>query len=180
MMECENQRLKDRRICGRCRSRYNKHGNYHTVLGTPHGEPLSFLASQPSGNECIEWPYTKTGNGYGVVRFQGKLRGAHRVALILRDGIDPDDLTVAHAPIICHNPLCVNVDHLRWATMAENLADRPADGFDYHEGNGNAKLTWEKVAKIREDDRSNVDVAATLGVSAATISMIRNNKSWIV
>jgi hypothetical protein len=54
---------------------------------------------------------------------------AHRYVLTLTAGPPPFPRAVAaHAPLVCHNPACVNPRHLRWASQAENAADMKIDG----------------------------------------------------
>lgn len=77
-------------------------------------------------DECILWSFGHTLNGYGNVKFQGRTRSAHRVALILTTGIDPPDMDAAHGP--CHAPSCINPRHLSWKTSQENCHDKKRDG----------------------------------------------------
>lgn len=91
----------------------------------------SFLlyAANYRGDDCLEWPYARGTNGYGHVHVDGITTTAHRVVLTLHRGDPPDPtLEAVHAPIVCHNPGCVNPRHLRWATHAENMADTIIDG----------------------------------------------------
>jgi HNH endonuclease len=73
---------------------------------------------------CIEWTKFRL-RGYGLQKFRGKTRLAHRVAWMLANGEIPDGLCVLHR---CDNPPCVNVDHLFLGTHADNVADKMAKG----------------------------------------------------
>ena len=65
-------------------------------------------------------------------------------------GDDPPDLVAAHQPGTCHDPLCVNPHHLRWATPSDNALDRHGDGTSATGSkNGNAKLSDSDVSDIR-------------------------------
>ena len=76
---------------------------------------------------CILWTADDDPSGYGPrLSLYGHTMSAARYALILATGINPAGLDVAHGP--CHNRLCVNPLHLRWATRRENAADRRRDG----------------------------------------------------
>lgn len=91
-------------------------------------------------------------------------------------------------------PLNNREDNLRWATRVENMADSFAHGTfcagnehwsrkhpekrSIGEAHGHAKLTVSKVKEIRSSDRMGSALAASFGVSRATISLIRNRKRW--
>lgn len=61
-------------------------------------------------------------NGYGRAHdSQGKLAPAHRVAWEMKNGPFPKGKLALHS---CDTPLCVNPDHIRPGTHAENMKDR--------------------------------------------------------
>lgn len=70
---------------------------------------------------CIEWEGAINSDGYGVVRLNGVLMLAHRVAYRLAKGPIPKGKEVAHE---CHNRKCRNPDHLHAQTHQENCAAR--------------------------------------------------------
>jgi hypothetical protein len=79
-------------------------------------------------------------------------------------------------------PACVNPAHLWLGTTQENTADRNAKGRQARNGGEHsalAKLTWEKVAAIRADQRTGKELSEGYGVSQGAISSILNNKKWI-
>lgn len=68
--------------------------------------------------DCWIWQGAGVKNrGYGLFWYQGKLQGAHRIAYQLRRGAIPSDRELDH---LCHNPSCVNPDHLEIVTRQEN------------------------------------------------------------
>lgn len=98
---------------------------------------------------CIEhvgWKHKAT--GYGGV---GKNGYAHRAVWEAERGPIPPGMVVMH---VCDNPPCVNVEHLRLGTQAENVADMDAKGRRRTvsfsgEGNGMTKLSDADVHAIR-------------------------------
>jgi hypothetical protein len=131
------------------------------------------------GGSCWLWNGPRTHKGYGAL--QVEIAGltyyrAHRVSWAIHNGEIPDDLHVLHK---CNNPWCVNPEHLRLGTNAENVEDRKRDGRQITgERNGRAKLTPELVRRIRQDDRPQTEWAEELGVHPTTIGNIRAGKKW--
>lgn len=67
---------------------------------------------------CWPWCGAKDANGYGNAYIQGDPAPAHRVAWEIANQQEiPNGLYIDH---ICHNPSCVNPDHLRPATPKQN------------------------------------------------------------
>lgn len=165
---------------GYCRNHYNRFKRYNDPLGgTPQGEPLAWLYENITictPDECLLWPYGAS-HSYGMVKFQGKVRNAHRVSLIIQTGLDPQYLDAAHGP--CHSPSCVNPHHLSWKTRSENLIDRVRDGT-HHRGERSrvAKLTESQVLAIRADERRHKLIAANYGISTPYVSGIKHRKNW--
>jgi hypothetical protein len=69
---------------------------------------------------CWEWQGGKTGDGYGIIRLQGKQIRVHRLAYTLDRGPIGEGLFVCHS---CDNPKCCNPDHLWLGTSADNIKD---------------------------------------------------------
>lgn len=90
----------------------------------------NFVPYNPELGPC--WPWIgATASGYGVISFQGRQTGAHRVSYILFRGEIPEKMDIDHLchpgdgscpRITCPHRLCVNPDHLTPATRRENLA----------------------------------------------------------
>lgn len=137
--------------------------------GRPLLERLMERVIPEPNSGCWLWIGGLYPRGYGMAFLPGgKPVLAHR-AMLIAHGIDvPAGAVVRHT---CDLPCCVNPDHLRIGTQADNMRDmnnkrrhRPA-----------YKITKEWRQKIREDDRSIPSWAFAMwfGVSRETISRIR-------
>lgn len=138
-----------------------------------------FWSNVFKGPGCWIWTGLRSGKGYGV--FSMSIAGrhyekAHRVSWALERGDIPGGLHVLHG---CDNSRCVNPDHLRLGTNAENTEDRKRTGRQITgERNGRAKLTPEIVQQIRASNRPDTEWAAELGVHSTTINSARRGKKW--
>ena len=69
---------------------------------------------------CWLWTASKTHQGYGYFRLDGRMQKAHRVSYKILKGQIPNKMMILHS---CHNPSCVNPEHLRIGTNQENMRD---------------------------------------------------------
>lgn len=136
---------------------------------------------------CWLWRGFINQNGYGVAGYKRRNFLAHRLSWILTYGEIPEGLYVCHK---CDTPACVRPDHLFVGSQLENMRDmhskgRHKSGFkkgmNRGEKNGQAKLSAEMVAQIRQrlatGDKPGV-IAADFGVSRRCISAIKTGLSW--
>lgn len=149
---------------------------------TPHGVALNWLLELVSyeGDDCKIWPFAKLRAGYGTVDWQGKTVTAHRLICRLKHGEPERGKIAAHR---CGNPSCINPNHLRWATYAENDADKLI--HDTHirgERNHESKLTRHDVTAMRrayDSGRASlIDLYQRYGVSKSTAYRILMRQSW--
>ena len=141
-----------------------------------------FNRSQRMPNGCIEWRGGIKTTGYGRIYINGKAISAHRYVTALVYGEPSADLNALHS---CDNRACINPDHLRWGTQAENMAERILRN---HKPNltgikiSRMKLKPEEVLEIRNlyasSHRPYNKVASQYGVSDITIRDLVLRKTW--
>lgn len=134
-----------------------------------------------SDNGCWEWSgaLSKTG-GYGIVCLFADGRRqtvhAHRLQWMHTFGRISDGLFVMH---ICDNRRCINPDHLRLGTAAENMADCTAKGRQARGAtHPHAKLNGDAVRVILASSDSGRELAQRFGVSHVTIGRVRRRETW--
>lgn len=72
----------------------------------------------PSPKYCWLWTRGKSGAGYGVVHYDGRMRSVHIVLYVSVFGPVPEGLELDH---LCRNRNCVNPWHLEPVTHQENI-----------------------------------------------------------
>ena len=126
-------------------STYPKETGNLTIEVTPQ-VVARFWSKVDKSGDCWLWTGSKNSEGYGVIKILKKMYKAHRVAFTVLTGPIPKDLMIDH---MCHTRLCVNPEHLRLATCAQNNANRRGAssnsrsgirGVRYHSGR------WEASA----------------------------------
>lgn len=132
--------------------------------------------------ECIPWPFRRNKYGQSCVQFEGQMRIASRLVHIWSKGEPPTPTHEAAHNCGKGHLGCVNPNHLRWATAAENHADKKLHGTT-QEGskNGYAKLHESQVRLILAACRNGAvqkDLAVLYEVSPSTIHLIANGKHW--
>lgn len=130
---------------------------------------------------CWPWLGTRTGDGYGCIRWQRRQRRAHRVAYELTHGPILDGLWVLHS---CDVRLCQNPAHLRVGTHDDNMRDKTERGRNRAprgEEHANHVLTAKNVREIRELYAAGETVgliAWRFGMPHGVVSRIVHRKSW--
>ncbi len=99
--------------------RFLRGHQFRNAKRTTVSEHERFLRCVRYAGECLVWTGGKTYGGYGVFWFNGKCGLAHRYSYEKSKGQIPEGLQIDH---ICNNRSCVNPDHLRAISSAENNA----------------------------------------------------------
>jgi hypothetical protein len=126
---------------------------------------------------CWLWTASLRNDGYGQVRHQGDMDGAHRVSWRIHIGEIPKGMQVLHR---CDTPTCVNPDHLFIGTHGDNMKDA-ANKMRFRqsgESNGYARLTELDVEAIRGASGLQREIASRFKVSQSTVSLIKLGKRW--
>ncbi|MCT2182856.1 HNH endonuclease [Brevibacterium casei] len=116
---CDRPRKKGRYCRGHA-ERVKKHGDprVHIPLRAWTKSPAESFAARTRWNgDCLEWTGAMHETGYGIIWNGKRTQNAHRWAYEQKFGEVPSEVHIDH---ICFNRKCVNVEHLRAASSAEN------------------------------------------------------------
>lgn len=131
---------------------------------------------------CWKWTGCVNSYGYGIIKFNGKLIGAHRYIAILHLGNPPHPKSLACH--VCDQPICVNPEHIYWGDYKSNMHDMIKRGRDIHakgELASKSKLTVPLVLKIRnlrKDGLTFRKIASIVGVSKSAIQNVIYGETW--
>lgn len=130
---------------------------------------------------CLIWPFSRDGNGYGRI-FDSKTKqnaSVHAIVCKIKYGPKPVNKTeVAHT---CGNGKlgCVNPIHLKWATHKENMDDKVIHNTTNRgERQGKSKLTENDVIEILKSTITYKQLSKKYNVHEGTISLIKRGLSW--
>ncbi len=122
---------------------------------------------------CWEWTGARTACGYGILRWQGRVTYAHRLAYHYTRGPIPPGLVVRHN---CDNPACCRPSHLRLGRHADNMHDMAQRGRARPH-----KLSAPVAAAIRTRaaaGESTTQLAAAYRVSVTSILQILRGRAY--
>jgi hypothetical protein len=145
------------------------------------GEAQAFLLRhvRTTSDDCIPWPYGQTA-GYGQININGRPMLTSRRMCLLAHGAPP--FKRAEAAHRCGNRICINPNHIRWATGAENCQEKKLHGTEPRgERRPNAKLTKRDVLRIRRmaaTGQSHTSIARLFGVSRQLVGDVARRKTW--
>jgi hypothetical protein len=154
----------------------------HTVLPkkTAYQWFVEALANH-NNDECLLWPFGKTGNGYGAFRLHKQNISVHIAAFEETFGAVPEGLWVLHK---CDTPPCFNPRHLFAGTCSDNEIDKHSKmrghyGIDHH----NNVLTEDQVREIRALSKAGsssyaISRLGKFGVSKQTVLSIVRRDTW--
>lgn len=170
------------KLRGLCQRHYDRARHRGDITIRPcasRGAREAFLRQHATAdtNDCILWPFGLDSDGYGQMQIDGTSMTASRAMCILAHGEPPfPDAQSAHR---CTAHACINPNHLRWATVVENHADKRAHGtMAEGERHGRAKLSREAALEVLRGGTSDVDAARKAGCSEANIRAIRARRTW--
>ncbi len=134
-----------------------------------------------SASGCLEWSGSRKADGYGQVRFGGRVWRVTRLVWTLANGPMRRDEIVRHR---CDNPPCFLLEHLESGSRADNMADmvsrgRMAQQQRPHLRRALRKLRREDVAGIfaaLDHGESQRSVAARFGVCQQHVSDVWRGK----
>lgn len=181
--------------CGRklfCKGMCNGHYKRNWRHGSPfHGRRMNGDLKKwieyhvdHSGHECLIWPFSMKKDGYAsTLQIDGKKWDAHRYMCFVKNGPPPSKKhTTAHN---CGrgNHGCVHPGHLRWATWAENHADKIKHGTSSRcENHYNATMTDRIVSQIKRLNKKQElkpkQIAEKLNVPPSRVYSIISGRSW--
>lgn len=183
---CDSPTL-NRGWCSKHYQRWLAHGDPTKVLlrQTPRGKIDEWIKTvaipYSDDDECLTWPFSISGNGYGKLWVKGRLVVASRHICSLVNGDPPDpSYDAAHSCGKGHEG-CVNPKHLSWKTKSENQSDRHIHGTSNSGSkHGMAKLSEKQVLEMRSLSNSVSwdDLALKYNVTRNTVSLIARRKIW--
>lgn len=151
------------------------------MTSLPDMTPKQFLAGAIAykGESCLEWPFSRSGGGYGKIGRDGKTLDVHR--LVCREVYGNPPIPKYEAAHSCGNRLCCNPSHLRWDTRKGNFADKSKHGtLLFGERHVRAKLSTSQVFEIRRLSGKILqrEIGERFGVSKSQVGRILRGDRW--
>lgn len=95
---------------------------YNIVMANQYTDkwPERFWSKVIKTEKCWNWNAGVDRSGYGVIRYLGKNKKAHRISYLIEYGNFDESLRVLHK---CDNPRCVRPSHLFLGSQSDNMTD---------------------------------------------------------
>lgn len=116
--------------------------------------------------------------GYGRIGYRGRQWRAHRLSYTLLWAKIPEGMDLLHS---CDNPLCINPQHLRPGTHAENIKEAYQKGRkSVSQGPNHPRfcLSEKQALEVIESTDPVAAIAARFGVSKSMIYRLKNGNTW--
>jgi hypothetical protein len=159
--------------------RWYKHDDPLAIAKVENGAAYQWVLDHVNyqGDDCIEWPFALSDNGYGRVFYKTRTRVSSQLMCELAHGSMPaPKMQAAHS---CGNRKCMNPNHLRWLTRSENEIEKRNHGTSLlGEGNHTAKLNNKSALQVYHAHGSVREIAEKFQVSRTTVSEIKSGTRW--
>lgn len=146
----------------------------HRPLGMTLSEAFHYLMpGDPPDEGCWIWSRSRNPDGYGIIGFQKKHIGAHRVSYEIFKGSIPNGLDVLHH---CDNPPCCNPKHLYVGLPTLNSQHMVIRNRQW-----NQKLTADDIPEIRRrhaEGESQASLGRSYGVRGSAIGKVIHGETW--
>lgn len=171
---------------GWCQSHLRRWVSHSNPLGgrSRNGEAMRYFLEvvlKYEGDDCLAWPFGRMKNGYGRMYENGKMNVVSR--LVCREIKGPPPTPWHHAAHSCGkgHEGCCSPKHLRWATPAENHADKIEHGTTNRGTKAcGAKLTEADVIAIHamKGTMPSRLIGEIFSVKGRTVDNIFGGRTW--
>ncbi|MHB1688650.1 MAG: HNH endonuclease [Ignavibacteriaceae bacterium] len=141
------------------------------LIEDKRNQPARPITFQIKANGCYECNSHRIDrDGYRKLEREYKQWQMHRYVWTLFYGEIPKGMEVMHK---CHNPACMNIDHLAIGTHKQNMEDKKSNP---RPNKVSVKLTIEQKEEIaKSEGKTYPQLAAEFNVSHRTIVVIKRN-----
>lgn len=169
-----------------CKSHWRKWRKEQGPAGTQpaRGELQEYLEQVVLtciSEECLIWPYSGNGRGYGKITYGDKRQYVHRLVCEIVNGPAPSPRHQAAHGCGKGHLGCVNPRHISWLTPEENQADKLRHGtHQLGEQNAMSKLTPDDIKKIRalRGEKTQAEIGRMFGIHQVQVSRIHRKARW--